>query len=148
MSGWNREDYYRNKADYEKWRRRKPWETEAEQGAREAHQAKVFVGCLTWIVGPIVALTMIAFVVGAIENYFKFDTWNLDEKQQAIEQEISDEVDLDGGEAFTYDIYTDDGEDFRDEDVVARKYGYECFIVEHSSSPSDPYTRYECKTQW
>jgi len=86
----------------------------------------------------VLGLAVLLGVVAGIEEAFKFDTWTLNEKQQVIEQDISDEVDLDDGEAFNYDIYTDAGEDFRDEDVVAKKYGYECFAVEHSSLHQTP----------
>jgi len=60
----------------------------------------------------VLGLAVLLGVVAGIEPSNSIP-WTLNEKQQVIEQDISDEVDLDDGEAFNYDIYTDAGEDFR-----------------------------------
>ena len=148
MSGWNREDYYRNKEAYVKWRRRKPWETEAEQSAREAHQGKILKGCFTRVglVGLIfVGLAIISAISAALEP--EPDPWALTEEQKVIEKELLDNMDPNKDESFTY---TTLGKMNEDQIHVIAKHGYECeqtgeFERMGQTGYREYYFDYECK---
>ncbi len=108
------------------------------------------LSCFALVGVVVVGFIVLVLVSASIENFFENDTWTLSEEQKAEEKQFLEHIDPDKDKVFTYEF--EDGENYRDEEVVAKKYGYECSLIGSSLTKTgkageSPYATYECRKQ-